>query len=579
MPSLDWLIVIAYCLVLVAVRSSFIRRSGKNSASFFIADRRLPWWKIGFSSAASYTGAAAAPLFTMLVFRYGISGNWWWWLSFCLWMPLVAALWAKYWRRLGIMTPAGFMEVRFGGREARLFRGFYALYMGLGWATVLNGYAVGMFLRAIEPILGHSTTMFFLLAIGVLLVLCTVSGLSGLASTDVIQFLVFVAANGLLAFVIIRGAGGWSPILDLALERRGEEFFRVLPPTGDLAGMTIVFLFIQGLFFASSPAGGEGYTAQRFIAARDEFHAQAGQMLSAVLTLVVRVAPFIALGIAGAALLPFAGTDPEKAWGLIVSKYATPGLMGLLMAGQMAAFLSTVDTQVNWGGSFLVHDLYRPRARTGPAAGHEALVGRLVSAGILLLGVGVGYFLIDSVMAWFLFINSVAVAFILPLSWLRFFWWRHNIRGEVAALIIGLPLSFLVWFPLGFADPSRHPFWHGFLLLFGLGWMTIIAVDLLTRPEDIEKLRGFYALCRPPGFWGPVARSLDPGERNRIGRENGLDLWEGILGTVFCFASVTALTASFGLRLVPPAVALGACLGSGLALFLRLKKRSFFRNL
>jgi len=579
MPFVDWLIVIAYCLGLVFAGSRYFRGSGRNASSFFVADRCLPWWKIGFSSAASYTGAAAAPLFTMLVFRYGISGNWWWWLSFCLWMPLVGALWAKYWRRLGIATPAGFMEVRFGGREAGLFRGVYALYMGIVWATVLNGYAVGMFLRAVEPILGHSTAMFFLLAIGVLLVLCTVSGLNGLAFTDVFQFLVFVAANGVLAFIIIRGAGGWGPLLDLAVERRGGEFFQVLPPTGDLAGMTIVFLLIQGLFFASSPAGGEGYTAQRFIAGRDEFHAQAGQMLSAVLTLVVRVAPFIALGIAGAALLPLAGTDPEKAWGLIVSKYAAPGLTGLLMAGQMAAFLSTVDTQVNWGGSFLIHDLYRRKARPGPEDGHEAAAGRIVSAGILLLGVCVGYFLIDQVMAWFLFINSVAVAFILPLSWLRFFWWRHNIRGEAAALIIGLPLSFLVWFPLGFADPSRHPFWHGFLLLFGLGWVTIVAVDLLARPEDMETLRGFYILCRPPGFWGPVARALDPQERNRIGRENGLDLREGILGIVFCLASVTALTASFGLRFMPLAVALGACFGSGLALFLRLKKRGLFRNL
>ncbi|MHB8095396.1 MAG: sodium:solute symporter family transporter [Candidatus Aminicenantales bacterium] len=578
MPFVDWLIVIAYCLILVVIGASFFRRSGRNSASFFVADRRLPWWKIGFSSAASYTGAAAAPLFTMLVFRYGISGNWWWWLSFCLWMPLVAALWAKYWRRLGIATPAGFMEVRFRGREARFFRGVYAVYMGLGWATILNGYASGMFLRAVEPILGPSTTILFFLAVGVLLVLCTVPGLGGIAFTDVIQFLVFVAANGLLAFVIIRGAGGLGPILALAREQRGEAFFHVLPPTGDLAGMTIVFLFIQGLFFASSPAGGEGYTAQRFIAARDESHAQAGQMLSAVLTLVVRVAPFIALGIVGAALLPSAGTEPEKVWGLIVSKFAAPGLMGLIMAGQMAAFLSTVDSQVNWGGSFLVHDLYRPRARAGAPVGHEALVARLVSAGILLLGAGVGYFLIDSVMAWFLFINSVAVAFILPLSWLRFFWWRHNIRGEAAALFIGLPLSFLVWFPLGFADPSRHPFWHGFLLLFGLGWMTIVAVDLVTPPEDIEKLRKFYSLCRPPGFWGPVARSLNPGERKRVRRENERDLWEGILGTVFCFASVSALTAAFGRRTVPLAVALSACLGSGLALFLRLKKRGFFRN-
>ena len=120
----------------------------------------------------------------------------------------------------------------------------------------------------------------------------------------------------------------------------------------------------------------------------------------------------------------------------------------------------------------------------------------------------VAYYFVQGLRAWFLFINSVVFAFILPLSWLRFFWWRLNIYGESAALIVGLPLSYIVWFPLGFSNEQDHAFWEGFLLLFGLGAVTSIIVSLVTRPEPIETLREFHGRCRPPGLWGPVVHGL-----------------------------------------------------------------------
>jgi len=567
LQSADWIVLAVYGLGFLAAGIWLFLRSGKDPDSYFLAGRRLPWWKIGFSSAATYTGAAAAPLFTMLVYQNGIAGNWWWWLSFCLWMPLVAALWSKFWQRLGVSTTAEFMEVRYGGREARLFRGIYAVYMALGWTSILNGYALSMLIRAAGPVFGPLPPALLALAAGILLVYCTVPGLTGIAVTNAAQFIIFIAANGVLALVVFGRSGGWGSIMEAALAQRGEEFFRPLPPSGEIAGMTIVFLLVQGIFFASSPAGGEGYTAQRFMAARNEFHAQAGQMFSAVLTLVVRVVPFIFLGIAGAALLPAAGTDPARVWGILISRLHAPGLTGLLLAGELAAFLSTVETQVNWGSSFIIHDLYRPYVKKNASDRHYAAAGRIASGLVLVLGMFFGYFYVSEVMAWFLFINSVAVAFILPLSWLRFFWWRHNVYGEAAGLLIGLPLSYAVWFPLGFSDSARHPFWHGFLLLFGLGWLVIVVADLLTPPERIETLREFHARCRPPGLWRAVTTGLDREARTKIHKENRQSILDGIWGIIFCLSGVAALTALLGRRTSVFIVGAGLVVVSGAMLY------------
>ena len=201
--------------------------------------------------------------------------------------------------------------------------------------------------------------------------------------------------------------------------------------------------------------------------------------------------------------------EPGEIWAEWFARTLRPGLIGVLVAGIFAAYMSTISTLMNWGASYIVNDLYKPFVRPGESERHYVWVGRIGSVVIFALSLFVAYYFVQGLRAWFLFINSVVFAFILPLSWLRFFWWRLNIYGEAAALIIGLPLSYIVWFPLGFSNEQVHPFWQGFLLLFGLGLVsTSIVVSLLTRPEQIETLREFYARCRPPGLWGPVVKDF-----------------------------------------------------------------------
>jgi uncharacterized sodium:solute symporter family permease YidK len=231
---------------------------------------------------------------------------------------------------------------------------------------------------------------------------------------------------------------------------------------------------------------------------------------------------------------------------------------------------------MNWGASYLINDIYKRLLNKNASERHYVWVGRLATLLLLSCALLLGYYLVHGMMAWFLFINNVMIAFILPLAWLRFFWWRLNIWGEMTALIVGLPLSFIVWFPLGF---SKQPFWHGFLLIFGLGWVVILTVTLLTPPEDREVLENFYRLCKPPGIWGEITKVLPIEERRALKVELRNDIVECVLGMVFCFGGVAATSCFFGRHWTAGAVSSCAA-AAGFLLFLdRWRRRGVFQAL
>ncbi len=549
MKPVDWCVVGLYFASMLAVGLHFTRRAGRSVADYFVSGRNLPWWIIALSAVATYTDAGLAPAVTMLTYQGGLLGNAVWWIPYVIWMPLGAVLWSKYWRRLGTVTSAEMIEIRYGGRFAHRYRAVYSAFMSFGFIVLLMGYVSGWLGAALGPILGWEPVQLILFA-GIIAAGYTVtSGLYGVAYTDAFQFGVFLLGNIILVPIALAATGGMSGMYHSIETLRGasaSSFFRVTLPARDLGGLTILAFVVQGLFFAASPTGGEGFTAQRFMAARNEFHAQVGQLFNTLLTLIVRVVPFLFLGMIAAALYaPKSVAEPGDLWARLVRSYAPPGLMGLLVAGIFAAYMSTISTQMNWGASYIVNDLYRP-LRPGKAEHHYVWAGRGGSILIFALSLVVAYFFVHGLRAWFLFINSVVFAFILPLSWLRFFWWRLNIYGEAAALIIGLPLSYIVWFPLGFSRETVHPFWHGFLLLFGAGFVAIVAISYLTPPERAETLREFYTRCRPPGSWGPVTASLGREAHAAIRAETARDLLDCALGIVFATSAIMSVIAAIG---------------------------------
>jgi SSS family transporter len=580
--TLDWVVVGLYFLFMLAVGLYFTRRASRSMADYFVSGRDMPWWIIALSAVATYTDAGLAPAVTMLTYQGGLLGNAVWWIPYVVWMPIGAVLWSKYWRRLGTVTSAELLGIRYGGKFAHVYRGVYAVFMTV-FIIVLMGYVSGWLGAALGPILGWEPIYLILFSAIVTAVYTVSAGLSGVAYTDAYQFGIFLVGNIILVPIVLYSVGGMEHVYQTIETVRGastQSFFSVSFPGPGLDSLTILAFVVQGLFFAASPTGGEGFTAQRFMAARDEFHAQVGQLFNTLLTLIVRVVPFIFLGVIAAALYPLGSVaEPGEIWARMVNTYAPVGLLGLLVAGIFAAYMSTISTQMNWGASYIVNDFYKPFVRPNESEKHYVMVGRLGSVLIFALSIIVAYYFVEGLRAWFLFINSVVFAFILPLSWLRFFWWRLNIYGEAAALVIGLPLSYIVWFPLGFSNEQLHPFWHGFLLLFGLGLVTIILVSLVTPAEKIETLREFYNRCRPPGFWKPVVADLSGEQRQQIKDETLRDIIDCVLGVVFCSAAILAVISPFGKHWTVFIAALAVALASGGLFIGRWARRGVFRSL
>jgi Na+/proline symporter len=472
---------------------------------------------------------------------------------------------------MGIVTTAEFIELRYSGRMAKAYRGVYALYSCFGWAPLVTGYMTGWMVVEMQPILGWSKFQ-IVLSCGLLVLGYTVlSGLFGVAYAQVFQFSLYLLGALLLVPRMIGFFGGWHPTVASALASRGVQFMRPLPPTPSITYLVVLALFIQGFFFAANPTAGEGSTAQRFMAARDETHAAMGQLLSAFLALVVRLIPFVIYGIAAASLFPKGSTPPELVWGRLVVKFAPRGLLGLVVAAELAGYMAIASAYMNWGGSFLTNDVYK--RFIGPQASDRRLatVGRLTTVAITGLSFLVALFLVERMMSWFLYINAVMIAFVLPLAWLRFFWWRLNIWGEAAGVLLGLPLGYLIWFPMGF---SRRPFWLGFFVLFFAGWVVILLATYLTRPENLETLQVFYDRCSPAGLWGPLTRLLPAAKARAARQEIRVQLITCLIGVLLCASMVVSLNALFAGW---STLALGSCavmLLSGLAFIRRWRSAS-----
>jgi SSS family solute:Na+ symporter len=519
MARIDWLVVAALCLASLLVGLVFTRRAGRQGASgYFTGNRNLPWWAIGLSNTATYQSGNGA--FVMLVLVFGLSGNWMWWASWIIWMPLVAIVWAGMWRRMQIVTTAELITLRYGGKSALLARKVYAL-LGFGYAVIIISYITGFFAKTVAPLLPLSEAQILLIFGGVTAVYTIFGGLIGVVFTDILQFFILFIGNFIFLLIAIPQHGGWPAIAE-RIQLHRPEALQQFPPTSLIPALTVAMLLLQGFFFAGSPTAGEGMTAQRFMGARNERHAMGGQLFNAFLALSMRTIPLIGLGVIALSLFwttdllgrvgnPPAGfkliQDPAYAWGELVNLSRLPaGFKGILVAAEAAAFMSTLSALINWGSSFIINDFYRSlRPRASPRS--QVLVSRLTTLFLFILAAFVAVFYVKGMVSWFLFINSVMVIFILPLSWLRFFWWRFNVWGELSATILGLPLSILFWFILGF---QRKPFWQSTGLLFLLSIVLLTTVSLLTPAESDRTLVRFYERCRPPGLWRRIRLRADP---------------------------------------------------------------------
>ena len=512
MSLLDWAVVGAYLAGSLALGLYVARRGARNMAEFFVGGRAIPWWLAATSMAAT-TFNVDTPLYVAgRVAQAGVAGNWEWW-SFAFAHVLLAVLLAKLWRRAGIVTDMELTELRYGGRPAAGLRAARAFLLavplnciGIGYGMLgMRKVVVGMgLLDGLPDLPGDSRLWAILPIVLITLIYTAASGLWGVVATDFLQYI--LAMVGALAVMLyaLHDVGGLGTMID-RLRAEGQGNRLALTPLGAdaLVPMSTFLGYIGIQWWAFRNSDGGGMFVQRLSSTANEKEAAKATHAFNVLNYIVRTWPWVLVGLAALLVLPGL-SDPELAYPLMMVKYLPSGLLGLVFASLLAAFMSTVSTQVNWGASYLVHDLY---ARfTGEAEDRKLLrAARWASIGITLLAATLSFFM-DSVGTVFRFLILIGNGPGLVLL-LRWFWWRVNAWAEISAMVAGLLLALATFLPAlaGLTFGQR-------LLLTAFGSLAVwLPVMLLTKPEPMAVLDAFYRRVRPAGAWGPV--------RDRVGLE------------------------------------------------------------
>ena len=505
MSVLDWSVVAAYLLGSLALGLYVARRGARNMAEFFVGGRAIPWWLAATSMAAT-TFNVDTPLYVAgRVAQAGVAGNWEWW-SFAFAHVLLAVLLAKLWRRAGIVTDMELTELRYGGRPAAVLRGVRAFLLavplnciGIGYGMLgMRKVVVGMgLLDGLPDLPGDSRLWAILPIVLVTLIYTAASGLWGVVATDFLQYILAMVGAVAVMLYALHDVGGLGTMVD-RLRAEGQGNRLALTPLGPdaLVPMSTFLGYIGIQWWAFRNSDGGGMFVQRLSSTANEKEAEKAATAFNVLNYVVRTWPWVLVGLAALLVLPGL-KDPELAYPLMMVKYLPSGLLGLVFASLLAAFMSTVSTQVNWGASYLVHDIYG--RFTGQTDDRTLLrAARWASILITLLAATLSFFM-DSVGTVFRFLILIGNGPGLVLL-LRWFWWRVNAWAEISAMIAGLLLALATFLPAlaGLTFGQR-------LLLTAFGSLAVwLPVMLLTRPEPAVTLDAFYARVRPAGAWGPV---------------------------------------------------------------------------
>jgi Na+/proline symporter len=454
MVALDWLIIGLYLIGTLTIGIWFSRRGAKSFAEFFVGGRALPWWLAGTSMAAT-TFSVDTPLYvTGLVARRGIAGNWEWW-AFAITHVLMIYLFARLWRRSGVVTDVELTELRYGGRPAALLRGMRAFVFAVPINCIGMGYAMLAMRKVIEALglwdamaIGLPGEPRLWIVVGLsafVLVYAGLAGLWGVVATDFIQFvLALVGALIVVAFALpdVGGIAG----LKATLVDRGLADRLDFMPWSDVAklSMTTFLAYIGIQWWAFRNTDGGGQFIQRFIASKTEEDAQKAAWLFTLLHYVVRTWPWIIVALVALILYPTLA-DPEIGYIELMLDYLPAGLLGLVVASFLAAFMSTVSTLINWGASYIVHDLYVRWARPQADDRERVWVGRLASVVIVALAATAAFFAQDiGTVFRFMIAIGTGPGAVLILKW---FWWRVNAWGELAAMLAGIIIALLSYLP------------------------------------------------------------------------------------------------------------------------------------
>jgi SSS family solute:Na+ symporter len=546
---IDWLVVAVYFIANLAVGLYYRKRAGSSVDEYFAGGRNVSWWLAGTSMVAT-TFAADTPLaVTGLVASHGIAGNWLWW-NMLLGGMLTVFFFARLWRRSGVLTDVELAELRYSGPPAAFLRGFRALYLGLpinciilGWVNLAMVKVITVIFPGLAfPALGiHDSKLAALLVVfGIMLLTASISVLSGLWGvlvTDLIQFVLKMGMVIVLAYFAVKAAGGMDGLREglskLDAERAHGSVLSFVPDVGS-AWMPLLTFFVYiavtwwATWYPGAEPGGGGYVAQRMFSAKDERHSLLATLWFAVAHYALRPWPWILAALASLVLYPKL-VDKESGYiQLIVDPNVfPPALRGLMVAAFAAAYMSTVATQLNWGASYLINDLYKRFWVKQAGERHYVAASKVATAILMVASCVVTYFQSSISDAWKLLLAIGAGTGSVQI--LRWFWWRLNAWSEVSAMGASLVVSLFLQSVLKMNTSDPREFGITVLITVAVSTVTWLVVTFATKPESEEVLLNFYRRVRPNArFWGPIARKATDVPPVRDGTTNLLDWIAGV---------------------------------------------------
>ncbi|WP_298313685.1 sodium:solute symporter family protein [uncultured Aquimarina sp.] len=553
LSTLDYSIIIVILLTTLLIGLIVSKKAGKNTSEYFLSGRNMPWWLLGFSMVATTFSTDTPNFVTDIVRKDGVSSNWMWW-AFLITGLLTVFIYAKLWRRSNVSTDIEFYELRYGGAPAVFLRSFRALYLGL----VFNVFAMaGVTLAAIKIgsiMLGLEPWETIVYAGIITVVFSALGGFKGVVYTDFLLFFIAIAgAIGAAYYLVnIPEVGGLKSLME---HPNVADKLSLLPDFDDkeaLITLLIIPLAVQwwSSWFPGAEPGGGGYIAQRMLAAKNENHAIGATFFFNIMHYALRPWPWILVALASLIVFPdiasiqeaFPNVSEDKlghdlAYSAMLAKLPS-GLLGLVFASLIAAYMSTISTHLNWGSSYIVNDFYKQQIKKDASEKELVMIGRISTVVLMVLSALFALYLKNAKQLFdiiIMFGAGTGLIFIL-----RWFWWRINSWSEISAMIISGIVSLIFSSSIGdyvFGDDAIMPSWAKLPCIVLITTVMWISVTFLTKPESDSVLQNFYKKIQPggPGWKGVIAKA----KQNNIELVNNIEGWSvpsGILALLLgCF--------------------------------------------
>lgn len=552
LENIDWLIISAFFILSLAIGIIVSKKSGKDVTEFFLSGRKMPWWLLGISMVATTFSADTPNLVTDIVRTNGVAGNWIWW-AFLLTGMLTVFVYAKLWRRSEVLTDLEFYELRYSGKGAAFLRGFRAFYLGAIFNVLIMASVCLAGIKIGGALLGLSPVETLLITCTITVVYSSIGGLRGIIITDFFQFILAMVATFWAAYEIVNlpQVAGLTNLLNHPDVIPKLNLIPDIADTDLFIAVFIIPLAVQwwAVWYPGAEPGGGGYVAQRMLSAKDEKNAIWATLLFNFMHYAIRPWPWILIALASIVVFPdldslrvaFPNTivGNDLAYPAMIS-FLPPGLLGLLVASLIAAFMSTISTHLNWGSSYLVHDFYRRFFVKDKSETHYVSMGRVFTVLLMIFSAFFALFLNNSLQAFGIILQIGAGTGLIFI--LRWFWYRVNVYSELTAMIV----SFVVAIMFEFVIPNNFSVEEKLIIGVTITTISWLIVTLITPPSSIETLQNFYKKIQPGGpGWKKVIEESEAKGINITGKKEKWDVPSGIL--CMLFGSISVYSILFGI--------------------------------